>query len=78
MYQKANYARQAIYLSGFIFFCYASRMGMINRLLVCLITSFTLIWVSKCYYYRRVVEDLGMDMTLAGQEARILLRYYFP
>lgn len=65
-------------MSGMLFFLFYSRMGMFNRLLVALIGSNSVIFFNKTIFYMQCVEEAAQEMTLTGQEARILIRYYFP
>lgn len=34
--------------------------------------------MTKCNFYRQCIESLNVEMTLTGQESRILTLYYFP
>jgi hypothetical protein len=64
--------RGIIMMSGVMFFFFYTRMGMLNRILVALVGSNSLIFFNKSVFYQQVVEDVSQEMTLSGQEARIL------
>ena len=70
--------RGVIMLSGVLFFLFYTRMGIFNRMLFGLVVCNSLIFFNKTIFYQRVIEEVAHEMTLTGQEARILVRYYFP
>lgn len=67
-------ARNGIMVSGVVFFLMYSRVGMLNRLLIALISTNLMIFVTKGYFYSKIVEDSAEELSLTGQETRIQLR----
>mmetsp|Transcript_11506 Transcript_11506/g.10178 ORF Transcript_11506/g.10178 Transcript_11506/m.10178 type:complete len:119 (-) Transcript_11506:27-383(-) len=65
-------------VSGLVWFLMYSKIGMLNRMMIGLIGTNVLTFVSKGYFYSQVIEQAGDELSLVGQEARIQLRYYFP
>mmetsp|Transcript_16543 Transcript_16543/g.28124 ORF Transcript_16543/g.28124 Transcript_16543/m.28124 type:complete len:100 (+) Transcript_16543:291-590(+) len=77
MASNANNTKKVILFSFVAFFLMYNRLGFINRLLFCTIASQGLIFFTKCNYYKKCIDELNYEMTLAGQESRILTMYYF-
>ena len=67
-----------ILVAGFGFFIMYNRMGIINRLLLALVSCNVAVFVSKGMFYSSVVENAAAEMSITGQETRIQLRYRFP
>ena len=36
-----------------------------------------LVFMTKCNFYKQCVEEINYEMTLTGQESRLLTNYYF-
>jgi hypothetical protein len=70
--RKVQMFRGVIMLSGILFFFLYTRMGIFNRILVSLVACNSLIFFNKCVFYQKIVEEVAREMTLTGQEARIL------
>jgi hypothetical protein len=70
--RKTQMFRGAVMLSGMLFFFFYTRMGVFNRILVALVACNSLIFFNKCIFYQKIVEEVAHEMTLTGQEARIL------
>ena len=64
--KNAEYAKNIILLSFFVFFLMYNRMGFINRLFFCLVSSNSLVYMTKCNFYRGCVEELNYELTLTG------------
>ena len=62
---------------GVVFFFAYSRIGILNRLILSLVATNLTIFVTKGYYYSKVIEDSADELSLIGQEWRIQLRYIF-
>ena len=62
----------------FAFFLFYNRIGILNRLMFCLFASQGLVYFAKSNFYRTCVDELTYEMTLTGQEARILTMFHFP
>ena len=58
--------KNAIFLGTMAFFLMYNRLGFINRLMFCLVTSSTLVFLTKGNFYRSTVEELNFEMTLTG------------
>ena len=43
----------------------------------CMVSTQGLIFLTKSNFYKQCVEELNYEMTLTGQETRILMQYYF-
>ena len=65
-------------MGGLVFFMMYNRIGFANRLMFCLVTTQSMTYMTKANFYRSCVEELNTEMTLVGQEARILTTFYFP
>ena len=76
--KRAEQTKNAILMSFLIFFLMYNRIGLVNRLMFCLVSTQGLIFMTKSNFYRQCVEELNYEMTLTGQETRILSQYYFP
>ena len=59
------------------FFFMYNKMGVINRLTFCLMSSQGLSYLAKANFQKQCVDELSYEMTVTGQEARILMLYYF-
>ncbi len=70
--RKTNMMRGVIMLSGVVFFLFYTRMGIFNRMLFGLVVCNSLIFFNKTIFYQKVIEEVAHEMTLTGQEARIL------
>ncbi len=70
--------KNATMMTCILFMLMYKRIGIINRVMLGLITCECIIFLNKTHFYKMIVEDVAQDMTLAGQEARIQLRYHFP
>ena len=60
------------------FFFLYNKIGFFNRLMFCLVSTQALVFVTKCNLYKQCVDELNFEMTLTGQESRILSMFYFP
>ena len=63
--------KSVVMVSGIGFFAFYNRMGIINRLLLALVSCNLIIFVTKGRYYSRLIEDAATEMSLIGQETRI-------
>ena len=73
--KKARHAEQmrnGIYVGMMVFFFFYNKIGFVNRLMFCLVSSQSLVFMTKCNFYRQCIEELNTEMTLTGQESRIL------
>ena len=59
------------------FFFMYNKMGVINRLMFCLLSSQGLTYLAKANFQKSCVDELTFEMTVTGQESRILTLYYF-
>ena len=75
--KRAEQAKNAILLSFMAFFFMYNRIGFVNRMMFCLVSTQGLIFLTKSNFYKQCVEELNYEMTLTGQESRILTQYYF-
>ena len=75
--KRAEQAKNAILLSFMAFFFMYNRIGIVNRMMFCLVSTQGLIFLTKSNFYKQCVEELNYEMTLSGQESRILTQYYF-
>ena len=74
--KRAEQTKNAILISACVFFFWNKRIGFINRLFICMMGSQGLVYLTKSNFYRQCVEELNYEMTLTGQESRILTQYY--
>ena len=75
--KRAEQTKNAILISFCFLFFWNKRIGFINRLFLCMVGSQGLVYLTKSNFYRQCVEELNYEMTLTGQESRILTQYYF-
>mgnify|MGYP006114796589 FL=1 len=66
-----------ILLAAGAFFVFNRRIGIINRALLCMFTTQGLVFMTKCNFYKQCIEEINFEMTLTGQESRLLTNYYF-
>ena len=76
--KRAEQIKNSIFVGGMVFFFMYNRIGLINRLMFCLVTTQGLIFMTKSNFYRQCIDEVNYEMTLTGQESRILTQYYFP
>ena len=60
--------RNGIMMFGVVFFFAYSRIGILNRLILSLVATNLTIFVTKGYYYSKVIEDSADELSLIGQE----------
>ena len=75
--RRTEQAKGAILLGFMAFFVMYNKIGVINRALFCMFSTQALVFFMKCKFYKGCVEELNYEMTLTGQESRILTNYYF-
>lgn len=63
---RAEFIKHGLMLSTFVFFFGFSKLGMINKIFCSLIISQSLVFVHKCTFYQRLIEDVATQMTLTG------------
>ena len=76
--RRTEQAKNVIVIGVMAFFLMYNRMGLVNRVMFAIVSTQSLIFFTKCYFYKSVVDELNVEMTLTGQESRIMTRYYFP
>ena len=75
--KRAEQIKTGVFIAFTAFFFMYNRMGVINRLMFCLLSSQGLTYLTKCNFYKQCVDELSYEMTVTGQESRILMQYYF-
>jgi len=75
---QAEMMKQGLMIGTFVVFFGFTKLGMINKIFWSMIVSQSLVFVHKCNFYQRMIEDVASQMTLTGQEARIMVRYHMP
>jgi hypothetical protein len=70
--------KQGLMIGTFVFFFGFTKLGIINKVFWSMIVSQSLVFIHKCNFYQRMIEDVATQMTLSGQEARILLKWHLP
>jgi len=76
--RKTQMVRMFIVVASVGVFFFNTRMGLINRILISLIMGNSMLYLNKCLFYEKIVNEAKEEMTLTGQEARILVKYHFP
>ena len=75
--RKVEQGKNVILLAAGAFFCFNRRIGIINRALLCMFTTQALVFMTKCNFYKQCIDEINFEMTLTGQESRLLTNYYF-
>ena len=71
--KRLGMIKMGLMVSGFVFFLFYSRIGLLNRLTLALVATNVSLFLCKGYSFSRVVEDSSDEMSIVGQEARIQL-----
>ena len=64
--KRAEQIKNVIMISFMGFFFMYNRLGLVNRMMFCLVSSQGLVFLTKCNFYRQCVEELNYEMTLTG------------
>ena len=64
--RRAERTKQGILVSFALFFFLYSKIGFFNRLMFCLVSTQSLVFLTKCYFYKQCIDELNFEMTLTG------------
>ena len=75
--KRTEQIKIGVFMAFTAFFFMYNKMGVINRLMFCLLSSQGLSYFAKANFQKQCVDELSYEMTVTGQETRILVLYYF-
>ena len=75
--KRVEQIKLGVFMAFSAFFFMYNKMGIVNRLMFCLLSSQGLTYLAKSNFQKNAVDELSYEMTVTGQESRILMLYYF-